>query len=78
MRTREEKAVITFHTTAAAMAAEKACKEAGLPGRLIPVPRQLSAGCGFAWCSGPECKQKLEELLRERKVEYEESCVLFI
>lgn len=78
MRKKEEKAVITFHTTAAAMAAEKIFTEAGVPGRLIPVPRQLSAGCGFAWCSEPEWKLQLEELLGGREVEYEESCVLFI
>lgn len=41
------KAVVTFHTTTDAMAMEKACKEAGAPGRLIPVPREISAGCGY-------------------------------
>ena len=35
------------------MEAEKRLKELGVPGRLIPIPRQLSAGCGLAW-SVPE------------------------
>ena len=42
MRPKTQKLVITFHTTAAAMAMEKLCHEQGLPGRLIPVPRALA------------------------------------
>ena len=49
MRQKELKLVITFHTTADAMAMEKACKEYGVPGRIIPVPRAISAGCGLSW-----------------------------
>lgn len=48
MRPKTQKLVITFHTTAAAMAMEKLCHEQGLPGRLIPVPRELTADCGMA------------------------------
>ena len=51
MRKKELKLVVTFHTTADAMAMEKVCKENQVPGRLIPVPRSLSAGCGLSWCS---------------------------
>ena len=51
MRPKTQKLVITFHTTAAAMAMEKLCHEQGLPGRLIPVPRELTADCGMAWCA---------------------------
>ena len=49
MRQKEWKLVITFHTTADAIAFEKACKSNGKPGRMIPVPREISAGCGLAW-----------------------------
>ena len=42
MRPKTQKLVITFHTTAAAMAMEKLCKEENVPGRLIPVPRELT------------------------------------
>ena len=41
--------VITFDTTTAAMACEELCRSKGLPGRMIPVPSQISAGCGLAW-----------------------------
>lgn len=49
MRVKEERIVITFHTTTEAMAAETTFRMQELPGRLIPVPRQISAGCGLAW-----------------------------
>ena len=48
MRQKEWKLIITFHTTSDAIAFEKACKETGRSGRMIPVPRELSAGCGLA------------------------------
>ena len=41
--------VITFDTTTQAMAMEKACRQAGIPGRLIPLPKEVSAACGLAW-----------------------------
>ena len=44
MRQRTEKCVVTFRTTAGAMAMEAACRAEGLPGRLIPVPRSVTAG----------------------------------
>ena len=49
MRAKEPRCVLTFSTTADAMAMEAACKEHGLPGRMIPVPSEIDAGCGFAW-----------------------------
>ena len=44
---RQNKLVITFHTTTAAMAMERICKECGADGRLIPVPGSISADCAF-------------------------------
>lgn len=51
--------IITFPTTTAAMAMEKMCMEKGLPGRLIPVPREISAGCGMSWRAPVEEKEQL-------------------
>jgi hypothetical protein len=51
--------IITFDTTAQAMAAEKYCLEHQLPGRLIPVPREISAGCGLAWKASPGDQNRL-------------------
>lgn len=46
--------VITFDTTVQAMAAEELFRRAGLPGRMIPVPSQIAAGCGLAWKALPQ------------------------
>ena len=69
MRPKTQKLVITFHTTAAAMAMEKLCHEQGLPGRLIPVPRSITAGCGICWAAPPESRTALEELVMERHIQ---------
>ena len=68
MRKKELKIVVTFHTTADAMAMERICKEKGISGRLIPVPRILSAGCGLAWAAPPEDKELIEKILAEREI----------
>lgn len=62
---KELKLVITFHTTTEAMAMEKACKECGADGRIIPVPRSISAGCGLAWCAKPESIDSLKDLMEK-------------
>lgn len=46
------KRVYTFHTTTDAMAFENYCRGKGVPGRLIPVPGEISAGCGMCWVAG--------------------------
>ena len=55
---KQERVVFTFHTTTDAMAAESQCKDLG--GRMIPVPGEITADCGLAWCAEPQ----LEEVLR--------------
>lgn len=71
MRKKELRLVITFHTTAEAMAAERFCKEQGIPGRLIPVPRQLSAGCGLAWSAPVENSGCLREQMTVGRIAWE-------
>ena len=63
MRSKEPRLVISFHTTAEAMAMEKRCREAGVPGRLIPLPRASSAGCGMCWSAPADSREAVEELL---------------
>ena len=65
---KEMKLIITFHTTTEAMAMEKVCKENGADGRLIPVPRSISAGCGLAWCAKLESEEALRNLMREKGI----------
>ena len=53
MRAKERRLIVAFHTTHDAMAFEDFCVARGVPGRLIPLPRQISAGCGLAWSAPP-------------------------
>lgn len=69
MRKRTEKCVVTFRTTAGAMAMEAACKAAALPGRLIPVPRSVTAGCGLCWAAPPESREALEKLVIKKHLD---------
>lgn len=69
MRHRQLRLVITFHTTAGAMAAEALCRRHGLDGKLISVPRRITSDCGIAWSAPPELRQTLELRLREAAVE---------
>ena len=69
MRKKELRLVVTFHTTADAMAMEKACKEHEVNGRLIPVP---TAGCGLAWCAEPEERDAVIGIMDRIGIEHEE------
>jgi len=62
---------ITFYTSAEAMATESVCKENEIEGKLVPVPRVLSAGCGIAWECEPMLKDKILELLKKEDIEWE-------
>lgn len=63
MRERTEKCVVTFRTTTGAMAMERLCREQGVPGRLIPVPRSITAGCGMCWAAPREAREAVEDLV---------------
>ena len=65
---KEKKTVITFPTTTFALEAERLCRKADLPGRLIPVPSSICAGCGMAWCAPPEHVEAVIELFNKEKV----------
>lgn len=68
MRKKQRKLVITFESTVAAMAAEKYCKEQNVPGRLIPVPTQITAGCGLAWAANPEARERVLSVLKQNAI----------
>ncbi len=43
------KTVFTFPSTHEAISMEKLAREEKLPGKMIPVPRAISASCGICW-----------------------------
>jgi len=68
---KKKRLIVTFHTTAEAMAVEKACAGAQIEGRLFPTPRVLSADCGIAWCGSLETRSALETLLSDKGIAFE-------
>ena len=60
MKEKKRQLIVTFHTTAASVAMERACRAAGIEGRLAPVPRQLPADCGISWRAAPDARGALD------------------
>ncbi len=66
MKTKVMKTVVTYPDTTSALAMEKACKKHAVPGRIIPVPNEITAGCGFAWCAPCEERESVESFIAEQ------------
>ena len=64
MRKKARRLIVAFYSTHDAMAFEEHCRLQGAGGRLIPLPREISAGCGLAWSAQPDSEEELRELLR--------------
>ncbi len=78
MRTKRLRVILTFPTTTAAMAMEKACMSCGAPGRLIPVPREITAGCGMAWAAAPKEKDLLLAVAEKNGIAWEKAVELTV
>lgn len=57
-----------FDSTHDAIKAESIMNKAGLTARLIPIPPEISAGCGLALRSLPEDEARVRALLSEEGV----------
>ena len=71
MRIKEEKLIVTFPSTAAAMAMERRAKELGTPGRIIPTPTLITATCGLAWMAPKEAEPAVQDMLSQNNLQYE-------
>lgn len=67
----EKVVIVTFESVTDAMAMEEAVKEAGLKGELIPLPDELSAGCGYAWKHELTERDPLEALMKEKALDHD-------
>nr|WP_303021233.1 DUF3343 domain-containing protein [uncultured Blautia sp.] len=72
MREKKPCVVLTFSTTTAAMSMEKRCGQNKIPGRLIPVPREITAGCGLAWKMSEEDYEKYKDEVEELNIAVEQ------
>ena len=70
MRETSLKFIVSFESTHTAIAMDKAAAAAGLPGKLIPVPRQITASCGLAWMAPAEDRAAVESFIAESGLEY--------
>jgi hypothetical protein len=61
--------VITFKKTTDAMAFEEFCLKNAISGRLIPLPKEISAGCGLAWKCDISKTDEIKKVLSELKIE---------
>ncbi|HIY50783.1 MAG TPA: DUF3343 domain-containing protein [Candidatus Olsenella avicola] len=75
-RVRVPSLVVTFPTTAAAMSCEECCERRDLPGRMIPVPGEVAAGCGLAWKASPGDREVLAAALEADGVPVEGMAVI--
>ena len=76
MRKKQPALIVTFSTAAAAMEAESFCLARQLPGRIIPVPREITAGCGLAWRAPAEAETQLAGALAEAGLSWSEMRVM--
>ncbi len=68
---KQDRLVITFFTTADAMAMEHLCREQKADGRIIPVPRSITADCGLAWCADSQSEKDLRALMEAGKIRFQ-------
>ena len=68
---KNQRVVFTFRTTTDAMQMESLCKARELGGRMIPVPGEITADCGLAWCAEPELEEALGEALRSAGIPFQ-------
>jgi len=71
MREKKLQLIISFESTAHAMAVEEYCMNHNLPGRLIPVPKEITAGCGLAWKADIAQKDELLDAFTRENIEYD-------
>ena len=76
MREKKPDLIVTFPTTTDAMGMERMCAENQLPGRLIPVPREISAGCGLAWKAPVDAQAHLTDAMSQAGLHWQEVRVL--
>lgn len=60
------------------MAFEEYCLKNNVSGRLIPLPKEISAGCGLAWKSEVSKVDEMKRVLSELKIEYDKMSEIII
>ena len=69
MREKKLQLLLSFKNTVDALEMEQIGQRRGLPGRLIPLPSVISAGCGLAWTTEPENRDITLSVIKEEGLE---------
>ena len=69
MREKKLQCIFSFKNTVDALEMEKIGEKRKLSGRLITLPSIISAGCGLAWTTEPENKERTLSVLKEEGLE---------
>lgn len=75
---REPALVISFTTGTDATAADRYCRQHGIEARIIPLPTQISAGCGLALKAPPDLEKMLPLQLSAAGLKWETARVISI
>ena len=70
--------VISFNRTVDAIATEEYCLKNSIEGRLIPLPKEISAGCGLAWKCNINNKLIMARTLSTINIEYDKMYEILI
>lgn len=70
--------VISFNKTVDAMAVEEYCLKNKVSGRLIPLPKEISAGCGLAWKCEVSQVDEMKNVFSELKIDIDKMTELVI
>ena len=71
MLAKEKRLLITFRNSVEVMRMQETAQSLGLPGRIIPVPSSVAAGCGLCYMAVPEARERLVEMMRARGIAWE-------
>ena len=71
VREKKKRLIITFETTTAPLKLDIKGKACGIPGRTIPLPSAISAGCGLAWRAGLSDRESLIAFMKEQDIRWE-------
>lgn len=66
-----EKIVVAFATTSNAMAMEIYANKKNIVGKLIPIPNEMSAGCGLCWLTDTDDEMEVKSILEEGNLSWE-------
>jgi len=66
--------IITFANISQALKAERSFKAAGIPGALVPTPRDISASCSMSWRGRSSDRSRVLSLMRKENLAAENIC----